>query len=774
MNKRSTFNTFVRRRPLDRADLLHPSALSPHPSEGGVALILTLAILALVTLLLIAFVASMRVENAASKNFNELIKARELAKGAIDQAVAQIRQATPQRAPGGNTYVTFPGGAYVKNGALAATLYPLYSDPSLADLTNLNSGLWITGGTNNSGEFPVNNPNTAINVGWLYVDQSGNIGSKTVVSGFGKPLVGRIAYWVDDEASKINVNTATVAPGSCGDALGVCSGSNYVDLTMLLPTPFANAGNIQAGAVTHPYTTIEEIKRASASLTADIFDDNRFEVTTYSTDGNYPNYTDDLDVFDRQRIPLNPATLNTPLNITGQGDLTGVGAYTRLFDASGNLAKVFSGTGSFASKYTAGGGLKQLIANIIGYQIDPTVTAPPTDGAVPPAAYLGLARTPYINQIQIEYDATAPPNATVSRTVSVVLFFMYSGNSYNSAGEQLVITGLPTVGGLFSANVNIPVSGTIASGAYVPFKRIDQGVPFTGSPVAASGTPLIQYTRGYLLDYAQPTLPQNQIPSAGGSAYQGCQVVGDPAVHESVAGEWKQYTSSTAPSSGYPPADTSKIVMRAGPMQSVGELGFIHTPGVAYGHLTLQPGGGGGQIPDWAMLDLFTVGAGGAGRININSLINPGAAEPVTQRLVPLKALLNSVGLGANLATVAQNIYTRSYGDTYGNPNAFDTIGEVCQIASLANGASTQAGAEATIRRIGNLITVRSNTFTIWALAQSIRQPLGSTFGTFNPPPAGQDVITGEVKAQAVVERYENPPGSAPEYRLRYLRYLYK
>ena len=47
-----------------------------------------------------------------------------------------------------------------------------------------------------------------------------------------------------------------------------------------------------------------------------------------------------------------------------------------------------------------------------------------------------------------------------------------------------MITGLPTVGGLFSANVNIPVSGTIASGAYVPFKRIDQGVPFTGSPVA--------------------------------------------------------------------------------------------------------------------------------------------------------------------------------------------------------------------------------------------------------------------------------------------------
>ena len=84
------------------------------------------------------------------------------------------------------------------------------------------------------------------------------------------------------------------------------------------------------------------------------------------------------------------------------------------------------------------------------------------------------------------------------------------------------------------------------------------------------------------------------------------------------------------------------------------------------------------------------------------------------------------------------------------------------------------AGKEAIIRRIANLITVRSSTFTVWVMAQSIKQtPQNTSIGTFNPT---FDLITGEVKAQAVVERYESAPGattSTPKFRTRYFRYLY-
>ena len=91
----------------------------------------------------------------------------------------------------------------------------------------------------------------------------------------------------------------------------------------------------------------------------------------------------------------------------------------------------------------------------------------------------------------------------------------------------------------------------------------------------------------------------------------------------------------------------------------------------------------------------------------------------------------------------------------------------------MDNGASTDAAREYAIRRLANIITVRSSTFTVWVMAQSIKQvpvPTTPTIGLFTP---GVDQITGEVRAQAVVERYEAPVGSAPKFRVRYFRYLY-
>src|SRR5947207_9423487 len=108
---------------------LHPSSLIPHPSdERGVALILTLSILVLVTLLVIAFAISMRVENTASKNFNDLIKSRQLAQGAVNQAVALLRQGTPLQtnAPTPTTFWTAPGLALTNAGGVFGTVL-LYS-----------------------------------------------------------------------------------------------------------------------------------------------------------------------------------------------------------------------------------------------------------------------------------------------------------------------------------------------------------------------------------------------------------------------------------------------------------------------------------------------------------------------------------------------------------------------------------------------------------------------------------------------------------------------
>ncbi|HTS19672.1 MAG TPA: hypothetical protein VMP11_19005 [Verrucomicrobiae bacterium] len=760
--RHSPFAIFGRRRSPDRA-------------QSGVALILTLAILALVTLLVVAFVTSMRVENMASKNYNSVMQARELAKGAIDQAVAQIRQATPERSDSPiSTYVTFPGGAYIYQGT-AQTFYPLYSDPSLGDPVNLNANFWITGGKDGKGEFTTA-VGSQINVGWLYVAQDGTV-SKGPGPGAGHgPIVGRIAYWVDDEASKVNVNTAGAPPYNCSDSFGICSSNSDVDLSVL-PGLSTYAASIPGGTTPQPYTTVAEVQRANPGIT-NVFDDNRFEMTAYSNDGNFPLYNDDLDIFGRQRLVLNPTILGTPANFNT--------AVNELSDA--NLATFYGASGSgFGAKYTTANAVQQLMANIIGYQIDPTSVAPPTDGSLPPK-YLGLAKTPYINQIQIQYTITPGSGsspATVARNVSVALYYPYAGR-YSSNGEQITLAGLPDlsppVG--FSSSVTININPTaINNGTPITFTWSDGPLSVSGSPSApAANTVVIQYRRGYLLDYAQiPLIPRNtQLNvTTGGTFYQGAQVVGDPAVHDS-ANEWTTYTSLPSPASGYPPIDVSKVFMRAAPMQSVGELGYIHVPGIANQHLSLLQNGTTSQIPDWALLDLFTVGAGGIGRININSFINPGAvtANPTLPRLAPLDAMLNSLSSVISPLSVAQTIYTDNRSPSYGMQGSsghgiFNSIGEICELSALVpSSANTLAAKEQVIQRIANLITVRSNTFTIWAVAQSIKQPPGATLGTFT---TGLDQITGEVRAQAVLERYESNPGvtgSVPKYRLRYFRYL--
>ncbi len=763
-----------------------PSSIAHLSGERGVALILTLAIITLVTLLVIAFAVSMRVENAASKNFNDLIKTRELAQGAIDQAVATIRNATPPRtASPFFTYVTFPGMIYDYSGALPAIPFPLYSDPTMIDKTNLNAGLWITG----NGEFsstPLPDP-SQFNVGWLYVAEDGTAGPPPL-TGHGS-LVGRFAFWVDDEASKININTAgkPTAPDTFGYV-----GQNAVDLSVLLSNMNVSLPRIVSARTPNPYSTLEDVKRPNPSITDSQFSPNRFSLTVYSDDALYPNHdsTTDLDAFGVPRRIT--SALMEAIDIKNTPP-TNVCLYARLLDSLGTtLTKMYGGT--FAQKYPVAGGvdgLKQIIANIIAYQ-DPTATPPDENPASDPPAYLGLAKTPYVNEVKVTYthDAVA---GTLSRKVEVELFYPYGadGSTYTVVAPQtIVVKNLPAFLGLPTVPVIVTViagntfnSGTLYRSYPAPVDTVPAPAPAGSAPAQ---TIIANYYRaGNRLDCAQVSLPVSGGLSPGGVVWQGAQA-NDPCVNENTT-DWTGYSDAAGGSgtlgsqnSNYAPLETppSKALMRGDKMKSVGELGFIHQPSVAWKYLTLQPGGGGGVIPDWAILDFFTVDPAVVpvptmGRININSFINPGlaVAAPSKPRLVPLQALLSGLAASGPL-DVYNDLRTDNFGmkDPTTSDPVFDTIGELCEIPSLATGA-TEADKEVAIRRIANLITVRSNTFTIWVMAQSIKEPniIGQNFGKFE----ANDLITGEVKAQAVVERYENPPGSAPKFRTRYFRYLY-
>ncbi|MGD0651556.1 MAG: hypothetical protein ABSA97_10530, partial [Verrucomicrobiia bacterium] len=406
-------------------------------------------------------------------------------------------------------------------------------------------------------------------------------------------------------------------------------------------------------------------------------------------------------------------------------------------------------------------------------------------------------------EVQVKYEiiGTVPPS--IQRTVRVELFYIYDG-TYTPGSDIIEVKGLPQSGTILNSTVDltVPSGDTFGTTLGAQIYRVYTDVESVDLPPSFDpGTPIVvvNYYRGSTsgprLDCSKVALPTitSSLANPGDFGWQGAEA-NDPCVNEdsSISGEWSPYTNpggTLVPpyqNSVYaaPSSDISKVVIRGGLMQSIGELGYIHTP-TPWQHLTLQPGGGGAGIPDWAILDAFTVGPTivpnvTRGRININSFINPGLATPApsTLRLVPLKALLNSVSASLP-ATAAQYIYDDARTEAYGmnggsSAGIFDTIGEICEISSLIPPSATlEKDKEATIRRIANLLTVRSNIFTIWAIAQSIKEPnlqTGQMFGTFQP---AVDLITGEVKLQAIVERYENPPGTV-RFRTKYYRYWYQ
>jgi hypothetical protein len=168
-------------------------------------------------------------------------------------------------------------------------------------------------------------------------------------------------------------------------------------------------------------------------------------------------------------------------------------------------------------------------------------------------------------------------------------------------------------------------------------------------------------------------------------------------------------------------------------------------------------------LPDWIMLDMFTAtnATSVAGKININGAIHGetvylpqyafsinsskgygnfvSTTNTMAARLPPIRALLaNTSGSlttsSTALDTIAGNILNRTfvtnspYASTTGNrPPAYLTPGEICEVAGLGyfNDVAwhpSSADREQAIRRIGELVTTRSDTFTIWAVAQVIKE----------------------------------------------------
>jgi len=273
-------------------------------SRSGIALILVLMLVVLTTIIVIAFLGSIKTETGATRSNVGVQNSRQLADLAVQTVISQIQQATQSssaRQPGTYSWASQPGMIRVyDNSGKEAEWYKLYSAQTMtqtsipaattgtsspvyqliqSDLPEIGSdttGNWVAPGSKNYGvftdlnspviasdgttlEYPIMDPSSATSVAkssgtttnavlgfdidttndpgfnsaqpssatnnqapmpvrWLYVLQdgtlvpakaSGTAGTITVTGASStNPVVGRVAFWTDDDTCKLNINTA--------------------------------------------------------------------------------------------------------------------------------------------------------------------------------------------------------------------------------------------------------------------------------------------------------------------------------------------------------------------------------------------------------------------------------------------------------------------------------------------------------------------------------------------------------------------------------------
>lgn len=182
------------------------------PPEKGSALIMTLALVVLTSILLVGFVTRMRFEVSTSRSHLDGIKAGLFAQAGMDVALGRLRGNIPVVDPAGTAkplWLSQPGRIYSA---------PDSTDPLVP--IELSSGA-AAGDTNADISIALNSPNllkaeqnliapvaNPMRVNWIYIRENGDMAESVPAYDAANPVVGRFAFWTDDESTKLNLNTA--------------------------------------------------------------------------------------------------------------------------------------------------------------------------------------------------------------------------------------------------------------------------------------------------------------------------------------------------------------------------------------------------------------------------------------------------------------------------------------------------------------------------------------------------------------------------------------
>jgi uncharacterized protein (TIGR02600 family) len=284
--------------------LVKPKFPKPNPLEGA-ALIIVLSCVVLLAALAIGLLNRVEADRANASAYRGSTLTRNLAEYAINVVMAQISGAT--KSDPALAWASQPGAirTYSATSTNLQAIYKLYSstnmvvgafpsgDTNLSDwanntalYTDLNARVVSGSGDTARTNYPILDPSAfgvvqgfditgapttptqpaPMPVNWLYVLEDGTLsppasaaGNNTVTvtgASAANPIVGRIAFWTDDDTSKININTASGAPWNYtnttvtttwGETRTVPTPANFWD------TPFAGTTQEANLAIAQPW-----------------------------------------------------------------------------------------------------------------------------------------------------------------------------------------------------------------------------------------------------------------------------------------------------------------------------------------------------------------------------------------------------------------------------------------------------------------------------------------------------------------------------------------
>jgi hypothetical protein len=421
-------------------------------SDSGSALILTLLITALLATITVSFLSTSRVEQIAARNFSRQNAASGLAELATQQAMAQIQKgftvygtdtAVITTQPGAIRQFVFSGGSVTSNtttelfsGASGATTN---GTANLNNLQNPASNTVLASNASNNATSITGYANQIISVPMEEVQITENGTTR---------VVGRIAYYVDDEGTKLNANSAignnrttlnsVSRPQDIGALVSPNQSKAFYDI---VNSSISNNSSITGWS---HFFRPEQVRAALSSFSGDDF---AFLTTATSSANNTANMTHLLTPWGKQRLYINELSTNAT---DGTGDTSVTTIHSALTNST--LTAIFGR--NFADKYTSTG-VKQIAANMLQMRDPNTATVNasfsyqgPLIGSASlnssthiPQEYLGFAPYPVVSEVSMDVTyGNGPPYLRPFVRVNVELYNPYpiAFNAPNATLEYFI------------------------------------------------------------------------------------------------------------------------------------------------------------------------------------------------------------------------------------------------------------------------------------------------------------------------------------------------